>query len=69
MSEESDKNPPKKTLSLRNRCGLFQIKTWLNRLENMAASDPNEVTQETPKDAESEVAEDRLMKDIIKYGR
>ena len=43
MSEESEK----KTLSLRNRCGLFQVKAWLNRPKNMAASDPSEVTQET----------------------
>ena len=28
MSEESEK---KKTLSLRNRCGLFQVKAWLSR--------------------------------------
>ena len=47
MSEESEK---KKTLSLRNRCGLFQVKAQLNRPKNMVASDPGEVTQETPKD-------------------
>ena len=49
------------TLSGRNRCGLFQIKTWLSRPKNMEASDPSEVTQEM-----SELVEDRLMKDIIK---
>ena len=56
----------KKTLSLRNRCGLFQVRAWLSRPKNMAASDPIDVTQEVPEDTESEVAEDRLMKDIIK---
>ena len=31
------------TLSLRNRCGLFQVKAWLSRpKKNMAASDPSE---------------------------
>ena len=47
MSEESNK---KKTLSLRIRCGLFDVKSWLSRPENMAATDPSEVTQETPED-------------------
>ena len=44
MSEESEK----KTLSLRNHCGLFQVKAWLSRPKNMAASDPSELTQEMP---------------------
>ena len=66
VSEESER---KKTLSLRNRCGLFQVKAWLSRPENMAVSDPREVTQETPLNPESEVAEDHLMKDVITYGR
>jgi len=44
MSEESER----KTLSWRNRCGLFQVKAWLSRPKNMAASDPGEVTQEMP---------------------
>ena len=35
MSEESEKK--KKTLSLRNRCGLFQVKVWLSRPKNKAA--------------------------------
>ena len=47
-SEESGKK--KKTLSLRNHCGLFQVEAWLSRSKNMAASDPSEVTQETPQD-------------------
>ena len=38
----------------------------VEQAKNMVASDPSEVTQETPEDPESEVAEDRLMKDIIK---
>jgi len=38
----------------------------LNRPKNMEASDSSEVTQETPEDPESEVAEDHLMKEIIK---
>ena len=62
MSDESEK---KHTLSLRNRCGLFQVKAWLSRPKNMVASDPSMVTQETPFDPESEVAEDRLMKDTF----
>ena len=45
MSDESEK---KKTLSLRNHCGLFQIKALLSRLRNMAALDPSEVTQDKP---------------------
>ena len=44
MSEESEKY----TFSLRNCCGLFQIKAWLSRPKNMVASDPSEVTQDTP---------------------
>ena len=40
MSKESEK----KSLSFRNRCGLFQIKALLSRPKNMAASDPSEVT-------------------------
>ena len=40
MSEESEKI----TLSLRNRCGLFQDDAWLSRPKNMVASDPSEVT-------------------------
>ena len=32
----------------------------------MAASHPNEVTLDTPEAPESEVAEDRLVKDVIK---
>ena len=46
MSEESEKK--QKTLSLRNRRGLFPVKAWLSRPNNMVASDPSEVTQETP---------------------
>ena len=45
MSEESEKK--QKTLSLRNHCGLFQVKALLSRPKNMAVSDPSEVTQET----------------------
>ena len=44
MSEESEK----KKLSLRNRCGLFQVKARLSRPKNMAASDPSEVTKDEP---------------------
>ena len=44
MSEESEK----KSLSFRNRCGLFQVEAWLNMPKNMAGSDPSEVTQEKP---------------------
>ena len=44
MSEESGK----KTLSLRNHCGLFQVVAWLNRPKNKVASDPSYVTQEMP---------------------
>ena len=62
MSEESEKN----TLSLKNLCGLFQVKAWLSRPKNMVASDPSEVTQETHKDQESEVAKDCMTKEIIK---
>ena len=62
MSEESQK----KNLSLRNCCSLFQVRTWLSRPKNIAASDPSEVTQEIPEDPESEAAWDCLMKDIIK---
>ena len=58
MSEESEK----KTLSSRNRCGLFQVKAWLSRPKNMAFSDPSKRLK-TP---DSELAEDRLLKDIIK---
>ena len=47
MSDESEK---KHTLSLRNRCGLFQVKAWLSRSKNMVASDPSEITQDTPQD-------------------
>ena len=47
MSEESVK---KKTLSSGNRCGLFQVKAWLSRPKNMAASDPSEATQDVPED-------------------
>ena len=47
MSEESEE---KKTLSERSHCHLFQVKTWLRRPKNMAASDPSEVTKETPFD-------------------
>ena len=44
---------------LKNRCGLFQIKAWLSSPKNMVASDPNEVTQDAPKDTiESKVAKD-----------
>ena len=43
MSEESENNN-----IIVNRCGLFQVKAWLSRPENMAASDSSEVTQETP---------------------
>ena len=46
MSEESER----KTLSLRNRCGLFQVKAWLSRQKNMVASDPSLVTEDTHKD-------------------
>ena len=35
-------------MSIRNRSGLFQVRAWLRRPKNMAASDPSEVTQETP---------------------
>jgi len=64
MSEESGK---KTTLSLRNCCGLFQLKACLSRPKNMTASDPSEVTQDVPEDlTESKVAKDRQMKDIIK---
>ena len=45
MSKESGK---KKTSSIINHCGLFQVKAWLSRPKNMAASDPSEVTKETP---------------------
>ena len=45
MSEESEK---KKTLSLINRCGLFQVKAWLSRPKNRVASDLSEGTQDTP---------------------
>ena len=45
LSEESEGN---KTLSLRNRCGPFQVKVRLSRPKNMAASDPSKVTKETP---------------------
>ena len=56
MSEESEK---KKTLSLRNRCGLFQVEAWFRMPKNTAASDSSEVTLDTPGDPrESEVAED-----------
>ena len=47
MSEESQK---KQTLSLKNCCGLFRVKARLSRPKNMVASEPSEVTQETPKD-------------------
>ena len=36
MSEESE--------NFFYRCGLFQVKAWLSRPKNMAASDPMEVT-------------------------
>ena len=62
MSEKSEN----KTLSFRNRCGLFQVKALLSRPKNVVASDPSEVTQKMSSDPESEVSEDRLMKDIIK---
>ena len=47
MSEESEK---KKTLSLRNHCGLFQVKARLSRPKNMAASDSREVTEDMPQE-------------------
>ena len=46
MSEESET----KTLLLKNRCGLFQVKVWLSRPKNMVASDLSEVTQDMPED-------------------
>ena len=45
-SEESEK----KTLVLRNRCGLFQVEAWLSRPKNMVASDPSEVTRDISSD-------------------
>ena len=64
MSEERER---KKRLSLRNRCGLFQVKAWLSRPKNMVASDPSEVTQEMPQDPrQSGVVADRLINDMIK---
>ena len=63
ISEESEKKP----LTLRNHCGLFQVKAWLSRPKNMATSDSREVTRETPKDhMQREVAEDCLLKYINK---
>ena len=56
MSEESAKKNKKK-LSLRNRCGLFQVKAWLSRPEKNgglrsqdAFSDPiaSEVAKDVP---------------------
>ena len=47
-------------------CDLFHIKVRLSRPKNMVASDPSEVAQELLKTPDSEVAKDRLMKDIIK---
>ena len=44
VSEESETKPS----SSRNRCSLFQVKAWLSRPKNMVASDPSEVTLETP---------------------
>ena len=49
MSEESKKKKNPK-LSLINRCGLFQVKAWLSRPKNVAASDPSSVTQDIPSD-------------------
>ena len=46
MSEENEKL----TLSLINRCVLFQVNVRLSRPTNMAASDSSEVTQEMPQD-------------------
>ena len=46
MSEESEEK--KKTLSLRNRRSLFQIKAWLSRPKNMAALDPFKETEDAP---------------------
>ena len=63
MSEESGK---KKTLSLRNRCGLFEVEALLSRPKNMAASDPSRLPRKCLQTPDSEVAEDLLMKDIIK---
>ena len=43
IGEESEK-----TLSLRNCCGLFQVKAWLKKANSMAASDPSEATHNMP---------------------
>jgi len=44
ISEGSENN----FMVKKNRCGLFQLTAWLSRPKNMAASDPSEVTKETP---------------------
>ena len=41
MSDESEKE---NVLSLTNHCGLFQVKAWLSRPQNMVASAPRKVT-------------------------
>ena len=46
MSKESEK----KTLSLRNRCGLLQVKALLSRPNKMANEDPSGLTWELTKD-------------------
>ena len=49
----------KKNLSLRNCCGLFQVKARFSRPKNMVASDPSDVTKDMPQDPiERKVSED-----------
>ena len=51
MREESEKNKNiLSALSSINHCGLFQLKAWLSRSKNLAASDPSELSEDTPKD-------------------
>ena len=48
---------------------LFQVKVRLSRSKNMVASDPARLPRKHLKTPDSEVTEDRLMKDVIKCGR
>ena len=64
MSEESEEE---KTLSLRNHCGLFHVKARLSkRKKTWQHQTPARLPRIRLKTPDIEVAEDRLLKDIIK---
>ena len=54
------------SLSLINRCGTSQINAWLSRPKTWRLQTPVRLPRKLLEIPESEVAKDRLMKDIIK---